>query len=403
MNETRAPSRRAMLLVAPHRGMFFLGMLQCVLVMLPWWVEMILRAAGQGLAWPWPAPWWHAVMLLYGVFPFFVFGFLLTAMPRWQSHGDLAPSRYVWCWAVLVAGWGLIYAAFLWPLLRIPGVVLVGAGWAGVCAVLFPVMRRPGRGRLHAVPVWAALCAGLAGWSCVLMLALGGDGRWAAWAIDLGLWACLLPIFLSVCHRMVPFFSSSVLPDYTMVRPAWALWVLVAGSVLHGALNRLGLAELTWLVDLPMAAVGGWLTVSWQLRRSFAVRLLAMLHVGFAWFGVAMALFGVQSLLAFFGVSALGLAPLHVLVIGMFTVLALGMVSRVTLGHSGAALKADGLTWALSWAVQGVLLLRVAAELLPGAPLWLVFAATGWLCVFVLWTLRYLPVYLRPRVDGRDG
>ncbi len=398
--QTRKPF---LLHVAPHRGMFLLGMTQCVLVMLPWWVEMVLRSHGGGLSWPWPPAWWHALMLIYGVFPCFIFGFVLTAMPRWQSYGDLPVARFAWGWWLLAAGWGLVYAGFLWPSVRIAGLVLVALGWGGVCLTLLPVALRPGRGRMHALPVWLAMVAGLIGWSLVIGMAIDGDGRWAPWAIDVGLWAFLLPIFLCVCHRMVPFFSHSVLPEYTMLRPRWALFGLLFGSLVHGALDRASLIEWRWAVDVPMAVTGVWLTVRWGFRRSFAVRLLAMLHVGFAWFGIAMALFAIQSIALSLGVTALGLAPVHALVIGMFSVLMLGMVSRVTLGHSGAALAADVLTWRLCWGLQAVALLRVLAELLPGYDVWLVLAASGWLAVFVVWALRYLPVYLRPRVDGRAG
>jgi uncharacterized protein involved in response to NO len=35
---------------------------------------------------------------------------------------------------------------------------------------------------------------------------------------------------------------------------------------------------------------------------------------------------------------------------------------------------------------------------------WLsVAAAVLWLAVFVAWAARYLPIYLRPRADGRPG
>ena len=391
------------LFATPHRGMFFTGMLQSVLVMLPWWIELILRTRDGALDWPWPAVWWHALMLIYGVFPFFIFGFLLTVIPRWQNQPDLQRRDYAWIWVALTTGWLLLYAGFVVPALRVAGLLVVACGWAGVCVRLLPIALLPGRGRLHAMPAWLALFAGWVGWVLLIGLALDGDGRWALWAIDIGLFAFLLPIFLCVCHRMVPFFSNSVLPDYQMVRPAWALWMLLAGAVLHGLLNRMDLAAWRWLVDLPMAALGLWLSVKWRLFDSFKVKLLAMLHVGFAWFWIGMALFGLQSLLPWFGISALGLAPVHALVIGMFSVLVIGMVSRVTLGHSGAPLAADGLTWYLCWALQLVVVVRILAELMPGRSLWLVAASTGWMCVFVLWTLRYLPSFVRPRVDGKAG
>ena len=180
--------------------------------------------------------------------------------------------------------------------------------------------------------------------------------------------------------------------------------MMLGAAVGHGALVLLGGANLTWLIDLPAAVLAIVLTIRWGLVRSFSVQLLAMLHLGFMWLGIALALFGVQSLAAWLGVSLLGFAPLHALVIGMFTVVALGMVSRVTLGHSGQALTADAMTWRLCWAVQGVAVLRIGAELSPvGHSLLLVLTVVSWLGVFGLWAKRYVPIYLRPRVDGRPG
>lgn len=392
------------LMVAPHRANFFVGGVQIVLVMLLWGVEMLSRLAGGGLHWPWPAAWWHALLTLYGVFPFFIFGFLLTAMPRWQAYGDLSPSRYVWPWQVLVAGWVSVYVGIGVPGLRVPGLLTVAVGWFGVCAVLLPIALRAGNGRAHALPAWCALLAGAFGVLAWAHFAAYGDGRWARGAIQIGIWACLLPVFLTVSHRMLPFFSNAVLSDYALYRPRWTLYALLAASLAHGLLGAFGGVGWTWIVDVPAAALGVFLTVRWGLRRSFKVRLLAMLHLGFAWFGIAMGLFALQSLAAAMGYDILGVAPLHALLVGMFSVLVLAMVSRVTLGHAGRPLIADGVTWLLCWALQAVAVVRILAEVIPSAQgVLLVIAAVGWLMVFGIWAARYLPVYLRPRADGRPG
>ena len=383
--------------------MFFVGGVQIVLVMIFWVVEMLARLTGSGLDWSWPASWWHSLLTLYGVFPFFIFGFLLTAMPRWQSYGDLSPRRYVWPWQILVTGWVLIYVGIGVAGLRVPALLTVAAGWFALCAVLLPVALRAGNGRGHAVPAWCALLAGAFGVLAWAHFAAFGDGRWARWAIQIGVWAFLLPTFLTVCHRMLPFFSNSVLPDYVMYRPRWTLYALLAASLAHGLLGLLG-AGWTWVVDLPAAALGVFLSVRWGFARSFAVRLLAMLHLGFAWFALAMGLFALQSLAAAMGYDVLGFAPLHALLVGMFSLLVLAMVSRVTLGHAGRPLAADRVTWALCWALQAVAVVRIVAELVPSAQAGLlVVAAVGWLTVFGVWAVRNLPVYLRPRADGRPG
>jgi uncharacterized protein involved in response to NO len=55
--------------------------------------------------------------------------------------------------------------------------------------------------------------------------------------------------------------------------------------------------------------------------------------------------------------------------------------------------------------IQLAALLRILADMLPGqSSYWLyVAAAVVWLACFVPWGLRYLPVYMRPRVDGQAG
>jgi len=144
----------------------------------------------------------------------------------------------------------------------------------------------------------------------------------------------------------------------------------------------------------------------WKFRRSFEVRLLAMLHIAFLWFGVAMALYTVQSLALLVGnVWILGRAPLHALGIGFVTGMMVAMASRVTLGHSGRALEADNLTWRVLFGVNLAAALRIGAEFLPPAIAGTlnVLAAATWLAALAPWAWRYLPMYLRPRIDGKPG
>ena len=54
---------------------------------------------------------------------------------------------------------------------------------------------------------------------------------------------------------MVPFFSSRVLPGYVVWRPAWVLWLVVAGAFAHGTLEIAGQWRWLWVVDAPLAGV----------------------------------------------------------------------------------------------------------------------------------------------------
>ena len=207
---------------------------------------------------------------------------------------------------------------------------------------------------------------------------------------------------------MIPYFSGTVLDNYRPFRPYWILWVLLACMGVHGALEITGLRAWLWFVDLPMTVLALYLSAVWGLVRSFKIGLLAVLHLGFLWLGIAALLYTLQSVNLFItGVASLGLAPLHALTLGYFGTVVLGMVTRVTLGHSGRALVADPLTWRLFLGFQAVVVLRIIADCRTGWPsvLWHPYLLAGglWLICFGIWFAHYGPIYWRPRVDGNPG
>ncbi|MBK6973573.1 MAG: NnrS family protein [Sterolibacteriaceae bacterium] len=397
--------QRNVLFAAPHRVMFLSGAIQTIAAF-AWWAWLLLARIG-GLPMPelpWPGSWLHGAFAVYGVFPFFVFGFLMTAMPRWQGQGEIGGRPYLLSWALLTAGWAMFHGGLLWPALLAPALWVVLAGWIAGVLILAEVAFAPGADRRHALHAWAALAAGVPGLICLIGYASFGWLAGPRFAEAIGVWACLVPLFIVVCHRMVPFFSANVIPKYQMVRPYWALAVLLGASIVHLLLQVGELPTWLWLPDGAMAAIASWLSWRWQLRASFRARLLAMLHVGFLWLPAALWLSVGQSLALAAGHPMLGLASLHALSIGFFGSMLVAMVSRVTLGHSGRTLQADAATWRLFLGLQTVALLRVAAELSQSAYNVLVAAtAVVWLLIFGLWCTKMIPICLKPRTDGRPG
>ena len=70
---------------APHRVMFFAGATQAVLAMLWWAYDLAARYTGllPYIDWSLPARHGHQFLMIYGLFPLFFFGFIMTAGPRW--------------------------------------------------------------------------------------------------------------------------------------------------------------------------------------------------------------------------------------------------------------------------------------------------------------------------------
>jgi uncharacterized protein involved in response to NO len=230
------------------------------------------------------------------------------------------------------------------------------------------------------------------------------------------LWGCVMLVFVTVAHRMIPFFTSSAMPLVALWRPFWVLWLMVsmvAAEATSGWLELLlgtnslcqAWQALLGAVELLVGGILVWLAVVWGLVQSLKNRLLAMLHIGFVWLGLALLLAGATRLLSLWqGGLVLPLGALHATTMGCLASLLLAMVTRVSCGHSGRPLVADNMLWALFWALQVATLLRLSASFQTALTIWLLpAAATVWLAVMALWSVRLGSWYGRLRADGRPG
>ena len=391
---------------APHRMLFLLGTAQS-LATLGWWLTVLLGREGYGSAasTALPATNIHGLLMIYGVYPLFIFGFLFTVYPRWLGGQPLARPAYASVFALLAFGLLLLYPGTYRDGLAAIALLVVLAGWILALATLWRVYARARQRGPHERLLNLALLAGTLGVLAWLGAVLTGRPLLYAIAREAGLWLFLVPVVFLVSHRMIPFFSHGALMNYIVVRPAWGpplMLVCVAG---HALLELTGLAAWRFLADLPLAIAALHLSWVWQFRKSFHARLVAMLHIAFLWLGLAMSLYTLQSLgLLVTGTDYFGRAPLHALGIGFFTGMIVAMASRVTLGHSGRALAADALTWVALLGVNLAALLRMAGEFLPvQGNLLNLLAVLVWLVFLGAWVVRYAPLYLRPRADGQPG
>lgn len=395
---------------APHRMMFFGGAFQLLVTLLFWGAEMVGRHTSwwEPLETTIPSTWAHAFLMLYGLFLFFIFGFLMTTYPRWMNGPLVERSEYVGTFLLLFFGLLLFYVGlFTTQGMVAAGLVVFLAGWAfGIRALLRVFRQAPGNDKSY--ERWLNL-AHILGWlGAALYLAWLFAPRWELLnlSLRLGLWLFLVPVFVTVAHRMVPFFSYCALADYEQVQPRWSLPVIWVGLVVHAVLEYTALIHWSFLVDLPLAAIVFWHSKAWRIERSFSIRLLAVLHVAVFMLGVALVLFGVRSLLwQFAGEDVLGRAPLHILGIGFLAAMVVGMATRVSLGHSGRSLEMDTYNWLCFWGMILVAFVRALGEfpLFNDLLHFNLVAALIWLVVTVAWVLRFGPIYLRPRIDGQPG
>ncbi len=400
-------------LSAPHRLGFLVGGIAMGLSAL-WWLGVLLSPTlGWQLPWAVAPGIAHGLWMSAGFMPMFIVGFLFTAGPKWLGMPEVAaptlwpPVRqFALGWVVAVLGFhahvALASAGLAWVMV---------AWWRLTYRFIGLIRLSPATDRLHAQSVALACALGGLALGVALLGLLAQDAALQRAAVHALVWAFLAPCFTVVAHRMVPFFTAAALPALDAWRPRWLL-LAMTGVLALGAVDAVAAA---FAVGLPtplrwglagVEAVAGVLllalAIRWGLVQSWRNRLLAMLHGGFVWLGVALLLQGVSHALVAMGQSSLGLAPLHALTMGYLGCTLIAMITRVAAGHSGRPLAVDGVMWAL----YGVLQVAVVLRVLQGVAGWqglLPLAALAWATVTVCWAWRYGQWLGRPRADGRPG
>jgi uncharacterized protein involved in response to NO len=140
----------------------------------------------------------------------------------------------------------------------------------------------------------------------------------------------------------------------------------------------------------------------WAGSHTLGQPILWVLQLGWACIGLGLIARGFAILVP--GILTPSIAT-HVLTIGGIGVLTLGMMCRVSLGHTGRELALP------SSAVVAIVLLVFAILARVGTPLlvpaWyvpgLIVAASLWAAAFALFLSGYFVILISPRVDGRPG
>jgi uncharacterized protein involved in response to NO len=337
---------------------------------------------------------WHAHEMLFGYLAAVMAGFLLTAVPNWTGR-------------LPVVGAPLGLLAGLWAAGRIamliaphaPIALVVDCAFGPVFALV--VGREVIKGRnWRNLPVLGLLC----------VFALGHVGAHLA-PVD----QTYLPIAercaLGVGLMMVLLIGGRITPSFTFN------WLHQKGvktlPVMENRFDRIGLglaaAALIAFILAPSSAISGLVLfmaglvnaarlTRWRGARTLSEGLVFILHLGFGW--AVLGLFA-ASAAALFPATAPLSAAAHAIGAGAFGVMSLGVMTRVTLGHTGRERTADGWTVLLYACVNLAAVFRVAAALAPGASAGLIPAAGGlWTLAFVIFLVRYGPMLVRPRPDG---
>jgi uncharacterized protein involved in response to NO len=333
--------------------------------------------------------------MLFGFSTAIIAGFLLTAISNW-------------CGRETVVGWPLGTLVGLWLAGRVA--VFFASSLPKFVPLLLDVSFLPVLTIACATPLFATSSRRNYGFVGMLfgmaiangashVFALRGDLAAVAVAHRFALNAIVLMLVL-MTGRVVPMFTRNA------TRQSWIRTSPLLERMSLASIVLLAVCELLPLantVSVVLSAVAAALLLArmrfWGTRHVFRQPLLWILHVGtlFIPFGLLLRVLGavVPSIPAS--------SSLHALTAGAIGSLTLGMMARVSLGHTGRMLEpARSARWAFC-SLVGAALVRVGAPFLPSA--WyletLTVASLLWSSAFALFLFGYLRILLSARADAR--
>jgi uncharacterized protein involved in response to NO len=331
---------------------------------------------------------WHAHEMVFGYAAAVIGGFLLTAVRNWTG----LPT---------IAGAPLAALSLLWLAGRVAPLVPGLPPWAvaGVDLAFLPALALA-----VAVPLWKArhvksyaFPALLAGMAAANLLTHVNAQEYGVRASLAGLYLVVVVIAI-LAGRVVPFFTERALQVRLKRSPA-------TERLSYTALYAWVVVELFWpgspvapAFALLAAAAQAWRLAGWYAPGVLRVPLLWVLWLGYAWIVAGFALLA--------GARAHLLAPalaVHAFAIGGVGVMTVGMMARVSLGHSGRPLQTVP---AMVWSFGLVLASAVTRVLLPlalpgGQARWVVISGLLWVAAFAIFVVVYAPILVAPRADGR--
>ena len=339
---------------------------------------------------------WHAHEMLLGYTVAVIAGFLLTAVRNWTGEQTLTGAS--------LAGLALLWVygrilPFYSGLLPDELIALVDFLFLPVLALSLvkPIMASQyTRGY-----VFIALLSIMAIGNAMIhldILQLTDNTAWTGFQIVIAL---IIVMILVIAGRVFPFFTEKGLPGTLPIRNPLYDALAIASAILVFALNIMQISGFLLAIAASLAAIINILRVNnWYVFRIWFVPLLWVLYIGYAWIILG---FILTALSAFEIVSPT--LALHAFTMGGIGVITLGMMARVSLGHTGRILKSSQ-AMAIAFAMINLAaLVRVFVPML--LPQWyadIIYASTLlWLAAFSLFAFVYAPILTTARVDGKEG
>ncbi len=334
---------------------------------------------------------WHVHEMLFGYIAAVLAGFLLTAVPNWTGRLPLKGRPLMLLFSTWVAG-----------RIAVSSSALIGWGPAAAIDSLFLILLAAAAAReIIAGKKWGNL-------KIVVIIGLFAAGNiafhleahvsgLAEYATRGGI-AMVIVLVSLIGGRIIPSFTRNWLAKQAPGRmpspfgrldvAVMILTVLTLGLWVARPVDR-----MTGSLLLACGVIHLVRLVRWSGYRTFADRLVLILHVAYAFIPVGFLL----TALSAFNVVAAG-AGIHAWTGGAIGTMTLAVMSRATLGHTGRPLEASLATHLIYASVVIAAVARVCAALeVDHTGALLAIAGAAWAAAFLGFAAVYSPAFWSSR------
>jgi len=378
------------------RPFFLLGGLFSVAGIIIWFMlyELDRPLLGNG---PLGPAVWHGHEMIYGYATAVIAGFLLTAVRNWTGvqtlHGPwLLGLASLWLGARIAA----LLGPTALPVMAICDLLFLGGL---TLALLYPIVKVRQWSQLG---VWAKVLLLFASNILFYLGLFGVLHAGVRWGLYSGLYL-IVSLMLLMGRRVIPFFiERGVEGEAHVTNYAWLdLISLVAMLLFWLVAVFLPQPQTVAVLAALLCVLHLWRLVKWYAAGLWGKPLLWVLYLGYGWVVVG---FGLTTLAQFGWVNPL--LAVHAFTYGGIGMITLGMMARVSLGHTGRDVfnppKLLGSLFALLFAGS---LVRIVAPMIAPSDyrLWIGLSQLLWVIAFGGFVWRYAPMLIMPRTDGRYG
>lgn len=341
---------------------------------------------------------WHSHEMIFGFGGAALAGFILTAVPNWTGR-------------LPVRGMPLAVLAGLWLLgrLSILAAAFLNIQWIGLFDLpfLFALSFAVFREILSAKNKRNVPVAGLFGVFALANLIFhlegfgvsGFDGH--GWRLGLGATVVLIAV---IGGRIVPSFTRNWLAKSAPRGGAKPRLPVTPNALDKYIVILTGIALSAWTIApefigsglaLILAGAGQLLRVSrWRGLSTLKSSIVFILHIGYAWIGLGLALLGTSIIWG----GLISSNAIHALTIGAVGTMIAAVMSRASLGHAGRKIKAGLGLSSVYILISIAVCLRLATAPFPELySVWIMASGSAWMLAFAIFAALFFPLYLKPR------